>query len=522
MVAGKLDEAEQLVRKHLADHPKDVDALAQLAYLHYRRHDREKAFELVNQALSIDPDNAGALYYRATFRMGDGPAGAEAAIRDLTAARAKLAVDDLQRQIRVRATMGEALRLRGRFQQAAEELELVLRLDPANRWVRYRLVDLYANLHPPRWAPVERLIRDGKAQEGGDRDPYWPRVEARMWLSRQHPDKAVAAIRQAVHLTREAGQDVGPLLAEQITILAAAGRHRDVIAEVDNALRHPTPVGPQEWLYQCRAVAHARLGEGKEAERDFDDALQIAMSHPGGDAAAYAVIQVMAQTLGYPAAVQRVQRFSAKGSVYWLTIQAYLQIGAKDLAGAQATIERALKDKDRVVPQQRASVLNTAGSVYMLQRRYPEAQAVYEEAISITPDDAVALNNLACIYGEYLDPPNPRKCLSCAQRAHALVMRSGQPNADVKDTLGWALFLNGQVDQAIEMLRASLDISETPAAHVHLAAALLARPGREEQAREELDRAKIMLLAARANGGYVDPALDARLAALLKQLDAKW
>lgn len=71
---------------------------------------------------------------------------------------------------------------------------------------------------------------------------------------------------------------------------------------------------------------------------------------------------------------------------------------------------------ERLMPRGRFSVLNSLGSAYALLRRYHEAEARYQEALTLAPTDPTVLRNLGQLY---LDTNRTSLALSCFQKALA-------------------------------------------------------------------------------------------------------
>lgn len=90
----------------------------------------------------------------------------------------------------------------------------------------------------------------------------------------------------------------------------------------------------------------------------------------------------------------------------------------------------------------------------------------YEKSLSLTPDNAVVLNNLAWLYQETADP----KALETAKKAYELA-----PNSPaIMDTYGWILANNGEKKQAIAILEKALALANEqvkPEIEQHLATA---------------------------------------------------
>ncbi len=109
------------------------------------------------------------------------------------------------------------------------------------------------------------------------------------------------------------------------------------------------------------------------------------------------------------------------------------------------------------------------------------AKAAYEHLLKISPDNGEGLNNLANVLVRLKDPA----AVKVAEQAVA----KSPGNASAIDTLGWALFMNGQPDQALQFLRdARLREPSNPTIRYHLAT-VLAKTGRSNEAREEVETA---------------------------------
>lgn len=118
---------------------------------------------------------------------------------------------------------------------------------------------------------------------------------------------------------------------------------------------------------------------------------------------------------------------------------------------------------------------------YARQGNFKQAKTAFEDLLKIAPDDSSALNNLANVLLRLKDP-------SAAKIAEQAVAKSPN-NANAIDTLGWALFQNGQTDRALQLLR-DARLREPGSAEIryHLAV-LLAQSGRKNEAKEELETA---------------------------------
>jgi tetratricopeptide (TPR) repeat protein len=148
--------------------------------------------------------------------------------------------------------------------------------------------------------------------------------------------------------------------------------------------------------------------------------------------------------------------------------------------------DEALKafDKARqLAPNEVVPWMNLAMTMELLGKSPAETKSVYEQILKISPDNAVALNNMAFILaeaGQDLD-----QALTYAQKAKQKM----PDNADISDTLGWVYIKKNLSDDAIKIFRGLL---EKRPDHVtwryHLAMALFQK-GDKLQAKKELEAA---------------------------------
>jgi tetratricopeptide (TPR) repeat protein len=138
-----------------------------------------------------------------------------------------------------------------------------------------------------------------------------------------------------------------------------------------------------------------------------------------------------------------------------------------------------------------------AGDWLMQQQRYEQAVVVLERAVTLYPDYAAALNDLA--YG-YADTGNFEKAFAAMDRYVAL--EPDQPNPH--DSYGEILRMSGKFDAALEPYRLSIRIDPNFGSELGVADTY-ALMGKEREAREEYDRA---IVFAPSNGDKVERELQ--------------
>jgi len=115
------------------------------------------------------------------------------------------------------------------------------------------------------------------------------------------------------------------------------------------------------------------------------------------------------------------------------------------------------------------------GDAYMAQSKPGQAAAAYQKVLTISPQNSLALNNLAYVYVE--GGGSVDRALEMSQRAVASNPRS----APIWDTFGWVLLRSGRPKNAIDALQKSIQIAPNNAiSQYHLGCALFVGKQRAE------------------------------------------
>jgi Flp pilus assembly protein TadD len=149
--------------------------------------------------------------------------------------------------------------------------------------------------------------------------------------------------------------------------------------------------------------------------------------------------------------------------------------GKGEMAEAESVLEQWLETRPNDI-EVRSLLAQYQGANGNLQK----AIRNYERALEIAPERPTLLNNLAWLYLERGDS----LALEYARRAYKLA-----PNRpEITDTYGWAHFRLGDTDKGLRLLQdAAVHGPHIPSIRYHLAAAL-AKAGRKEEARRELEQ----------------------------------
>jgi putative PEP-CTERM system TPR-repeat lipoprotein len=227
-------------------------------------------------------------------------------------------------------------------------------------------------------------------------------------------------------------------------------------------------------------AAQRVLGQLAIVDKDYTAALAIAADlakvHPETGDSEELTGDVHAARKEYPEAAEAYALAYGKTGSALLAKKLYttrVQLGKAD--SAREALQQWLDGhpEDVAIRGLLAQAWQTAGD---------QAKAIeeYRKLLDYDADNVTALNNLAWLYQEENNPEG----LRYAERAYQLV-----PNRpEVIDTLGWLLVQTGDTNRGLVLLQEAA----TKAPHIadiryHMAAAL-AKAGRREEARKELDR----------------------------------
>jgi tetratricopeptide (TPR) repeat protein len=162
---------------------------------------------------------------------------------------------------------------------------------------------------------------------------------------------------------------------------------------------------------------------------------------------------------------------------------AQVEVAEGSPSEALATDLQSIKDHPREI-----QFYLLAGMMYESQSQFDQAKSMYQQALNIQSDNALASNNLA--YLMLQQGGNVDVAMSMAQTA-----RRGMPDSPAAaDTLGYAYFQKGVYQSAIDMFQEALRLNEKkgaaddPNVHYHLGLAY-EKVNQTAQARQQLERA---------------------------------
>jgi len=135
--------------------------------------------------------------------------------------------------------------------------------------------------------------------------------------------------------------------------------------------------------------------------------------------------------------------------------------------------------------QERFAAYRMLGNIEYRRRNMTKAAEHFEQALALQPDDLLLLNNVA-----YLEAAVLNKVPQAIERARR-ALAVNPVNADLMDTLGYALTQKGEYPEAIGLLRRASRVQANPMTYAHLAMAQL-KAGFREDAVASLTRAKAL------------------------------
>jgi len=447
--AGQPERAETLVS--------DLEATATTTLLQAmaarQRGNPQEAIRLIDQALTeLEAGNARgrAMLLLQRGQILAGQQDFAAAISDL-----RQAVDLNPNMTQARMLLAAAYRSLGRLDQSARQLRELLANNPDNREARLQLVNLY--LAEPNLPAARTLLDEAIARD--PEDPLWPQFRARVALAEQSPDEAQRQWRRAMQLQPNPGA-----LGSLATLLIDQDQPAEALAALDE---YPEMVEASSGLTALRGRAMHLSGSTQAARQVFVASLERA----DNVGQLLQVTQQIGATYDDPSAAIKVIESAqnpALGSALAFSV-AQLEAADDRYDKALSRIDRALAGLGEDQRLMRVSLMRLRGVVlYQLDR--PEAAAeAYEQVMAIAPNDTQTLNNYAFLL---LDQQRDLdRAIELAQQAANQAPASGA----VLDTLGWAQFKAGQIEQARQTLQRAATLGDLAATHYHLAMVLEAQ-----------------------------------------------
>lgn len=352
-----------------------------------------------------------------------------------------------------------------------------LAIDPenveANRALGYlyaNVVDVSArNMSPQMAIYLRDAIRHLELAQAGTAgaDINLLYTLGRLYTANKEPEKAVSALTRVV-AQNPTNRQVRRSLAQAY---AAGGDLKSAIGTIEEVIEHLPDLAADLGEYQERA------GRYNEAVAAYTIALTANPNNRGVKLARVRALYA-AEEFGQAAALAGEARTQHPDDLRFAHFQARALFDAGDRSGALALAEGTAKrfPKDEAAQFTLADLYTDAG-------RDGDAERVLRQMVEANPSSANALNTLGYMLanrGEQLD-----EAISLVRRA----LERDPDNGAFLDSLGWAYFRRGDLDQAQKYLAAAAErLPENSEVQDHLGD-LHARRGRLQEAIDAWTRA---------------------------------
>lgn len=364
------------------------------------------------------------------------------------------------------------------------------------------------------------MIQSIRATPQGRSDPDWINLEANYWLMRKDYDKALATLEPYLKTP-----ETNPLLTlTYLNILLQSGNGRRLLDESESLLNNK---GMAVNLHLLRATARRNMKDNPGALKEYDAAIAAAEAAGKPEIVEAIIGENIPREIGVKEALERSYP-RLNNSPRWRMINAFLMHLAQNESQALELIQAVLTDYDKLSPKDQENALRMSGSIYLTLRPRPmmrEAYDVYKKLLQIAPQDINALNNMANILLEGVNPPRVEEALKYSEQAYEIMRKSGQVSTDIIDTYGWLLTQSGRVDEGIDVLQSLCkDLRESNKENVnlevryHLAIAYLKRSFPDE-AKTQLISLKEVMDRGKKNGSPVNPNLEVKIIAALEAIE---
>lgn len=448
-----------------SDHPKDMQVKKNYIQLLILKHRLDEATTLNNEILKASPNDVVAILDKAQIQLGKNDAGG-----------------------------------------AIDSLQSALRNDPDNAVAHYQLGNAFAQQHnearaESEWREAVRIRPDLTDAQ---------RSLAALELRRGDLEAVLQTAQQII--------TAQPYSADGFIFrgIAELARQQYSDAEKDAeqaALRAPQNPAPSVQLGNIQ-LAQKHYAD---AEKFYQQALDKDPSSAEGLSGLMNTYFVQKQFDKAVAAANLQIAKSPNNANFYDLLGTALFNGKKDLPGAEAALRKAIElDKSNVDALEKLGKVQVqegsadkalalylqstkdnprdvtfyilSGELYEARKDWDHAKAMYQQALSISPDHPLASNNLAYVILQ--QGGNVDVAMGLAQTA-----RRGLPeSSNAADTLGWAFYQKGIYQSAISQFQEALRLSEKHGEpddadlHYHLGLAYQ-KDNKTALARQQLEKA---------------------------------
>jgi tetratricopeptide (TPR) repeat protein len=495
--AEKLDEAQRTLAAYVKENGHDGQSSLLECIIAIGNNDTKRAEEAAARAVSLAPNNPKAYLYRARLNfLKESKAFRMDTINDLTKALSLDPSLTSAREMLAKCYLeAEPQNLPG----AVEQLKIILAQEPRYMPARLQLAEIYD-------MQGEKKVLTAFIDESINMFPLmgiWYRMRAQTNIAEGQPEKALEDLQRSFDLDRE--MQTLALLGQT---LIAAGRPEAAVELF------------QKWSYDANQVpllqiiyagALSASGKPEEAGEAFDKTMQAILDT--APQRVDAVLQEARKSFSLQQLTDLTKGWvegDSTGAIAYATGR--MLLAENEVNEALMRLETAHRKLPATDPR-RIHALHMLANAYQILHRYEQSAETYERILAVNDKDHIALNNCAYLYAEYV--PNPEKAVKYAEMAVRNAPNDAEIRAMFMDTLGWAQYKAGQLDQArISLMQSIRNAPNSVQGRYHLAQVLFAK-GMDREGRLEIRQ---LLQVAEQQG---DTDMIARANQLLAEQDAK-
>ncbi len=413
---GEHDKALRILKEGLKGDASDAVLYNLMAESLIRRNMIAEAVECYRKAATLNPTDEHASLRLATVYVAQGDSNK--AIQEIEAfiKHSPDHVHPLTMLAALKEARGDDRDAAAYYKQARETGEPEGFIEEAHYWLR-------KNDSNEAISVIDKAIKKYPS------NAFLHEFKGKIYASRKQYSDAIDAFKELEKLNQKMGF---PYLIKTYLAMGQPQKALDKIA--GEIQKNPSNLELKAELSRV----YSTMGKKQQA---VDNAREIIRTAPG-TALGYLVLAEAYRAGNEPAEAIVVLKNSRVKDASLPLMLGTLYYGNKDYPAALSQFSKAYAMKAGYVP-----ALVQKGVTLQAMRRNAEAAVEYQRALSMSPNDVMALNNLA--YIQATDNHDMRHALQYAVRAYLLAPGDGAIN----DTLGFLLLKNGKIEEGLKTLK---------------------------------------------------------------------
>ena len=426
----QLPKAYEQLTTALQQNPSDAEALRVYADALLANDNAQQAQKITNSFVQSNPDNANGYIQQAKISvLAKDIMGAQRALEKA------VTIDNSNTQALL--ALGQIHLSNQQWPQASQRFETVINLDK-NSVIAYKgLISSYEARQ--QGDTITNSLKQSVATDSGNvvlaavLAEYHAR-KGNAELAEQYIDQALAGSLENAYVNATA-VNIYRGLSNQ---LAASNQTEQAKAALNKALKID---GNNTMLLSDMVAIEIASTNYQQASQL---AKQIAALAPDSSLADYLQGRILAAQQQWPQAITRLQTAWQRQPNNSIATTLYSALNANNNSDQAAAF---IDEWQNLLPQSATPLIIKATQLQQ-QSKAAAASELYENAIALSPNNVVALNNLAWLYFENGNP----KARELGKKAYELA----PGNAGVADTYGWILVNEGEVNEGIKLLEQAL------------------------------------------------------------------